>query len=93
MCWKVTLFSFLPPEKPVKDYEFAQILKRSICLEQNTQAWCENCEKYQPTVSLGAGGASTSRLTGCKGVWEKGVSTPCRRLSGGSFSISQWGTS
>ncbi|NXE17050.1 PAN2 protein, partial [Lophotis ruficrista] len=37
-------------EKPVKDYEFAQILKRSICLEQNTQAWCENCEKYQPTV-------------------------------------------
>ncbi|KAM6106276.1 LOW QUALITY PROTEIN: PAN2-PAN3 deadenylation complex catalytic subunit PAN2, partial [Pterocles gutturalis] len=36
-------------EKPVKDYEFAQILKRSICLEQNTQAWCENCE-YQPTV-------------------------------------------
>lgn len=54
MCWKVTLFSFLPSEKPVKDYEFAQILKRSICLEQNTQAWCENCEKYQPTVSLGA---------------------------------------
>ncbi|XP_033367576.1 PAN2-PAN3 deadenylation complex catalytic subunit PAN2 [Parus major] len=37
-------------EKPAKDYEFAQILKRSICLEQNTQAWCENCEKYQPTV-------------------------------------------
>ncbi|KFP33215.1 PAB-dependent poly(A)-specific ribonuclease subunit 2, partial [Colius striatus] len=37
-------------EKPVKDYDFAQILKRSICLEQNTQAWCENCEKYQPTV-------------------------------------------
>lgn len=50
----MTLFSFLPSEKPVKDYEFAQILKRSICLEQNTQAWCENCEKYQPTVSLGA---------------------------------------
>uniref|UniRef100_A0A673XRI1 PAN2-PAN3 deadenylation complex catalytic subunit PAN2 n=1 Tax=Salmo trutta TaxID=8032 RepID=A0A673XRI1_SALTR len=22
----------------------------SICLEQSTQAWCENCEKYQPTV-------------------------------------------
>uniref|UniRef100_A0A8C6V6P3 PAN2-PAN3 deadenylation complex catalytic subunit PAN2 n=1 Tax=Naja naja TaxID=35670 RepID=A0A8C6V6P3_NAJNA len=34
----------------IMDYEFAQILKRSICLEQNTQAWCENCEKYQPTV-------------------------------------------
>lgn len=55
---EVTLFSFLPPEKPAKDYEFAQILKRSICLEQNTQAWCENCEKYQPTVSL-AGGTGT----------------------------------
>lgn len=52
---EVTLFSFLPAEKPAKDYEFAQILKRSICLEQNTQAWCENCEKYQPTVSLGGG--------------------------------------
>ncbi|XP_006035284.1 PAN2-PAN3 deadenylation complex catalytic subunit PAN2 isoform X1 [Alligator sinensis] len=37
-------------EKPIKDYEFVQILKRSICLEQSTQAWCENCEKYQPTV-------------------------------------------
>ncbi|KAM8990451.1 PAN2-PAN3 deadenylation complex catalytic subunit PAN2 [Ara ararauna] len=37
-------------EKAVKDYEFAQVLKRSICLEQSTQAWCENCEKYQPTV-------------------------------------------
>ncbi|NXP77006.1 PAN2 protein, partial [Ramphastos sulfuratus] len=37
-------------EKPAQHYEFAQILKRSICLEQSTQAWCENCEKYQPTV-------------------------------------------
>lgn len=35
----------------VKEYDFAEILKRSICLEQSTQAWCENCEKYQPTVS------------------------------------------
>lgn len=26
------------------------MLKRSICLEQNTQAWCDNCEKYQPTI-------------------------------------------
>uniref|UniRef100_A0A3B5Q226 PAN2-PAN3 deadenylation complex catalytic subunit PAN2 n=1 Tax=Xiphophorus maculatus TaxID=8083 RepID=A0A3B5Q226_XIPMA len=37
-------------DKTVKEYDFAEILKRSICLEQNTQAWCENCEKYQPTV-------------------------------------------
>ncbi|XP_069762469.1 PAN2-PAN3 deadenylation complex catalytic subunit PAN2 isoform X2 [Narcine bancroftii] len=37
-------------DKAVRQYEFAEVLKRSICLEQNTQAWCENCEKYQPTV-------------------------------------------
>ncbi|XP_028309280.1 PAN2-PAN3 deadenylation complex catalytic subunit PAN2 [Gouania willdenowi] len=37
-------------DKTLKEYEFAEILKRSICLEQSTQAWCENCEKYQPTV-------------------------------------------
>lgn len=63
---EVTLFSFLPPEKPAKDYEFAQILKRSICLEQNTQAWCENCEKYQPTVRLGGGHRH-------EGLWDSGV--------------------
>lgn len=34
------------------EYDFGDILKKSICLEQSTQAWCENCEKYQPTVSL-----------------------------------------
>lgn len=34
----------------IKEYDFAEILKKSICLEQSTQAWCENCEKYQPTV-------------------------------------------
>ncbi|KAJ4943652.1 hypothetical protein JOQ06_006150 [Pogonophryne albipinna] len=37
-------------DKAMKEYDFAEILKRSICLEQSTQAWCENCEKYQPTV-------------------------------------------
>ncbi|XP_028653880.1 PAN2-PAN3 deadenylation complex catalytic subunit PAN2 [Erpetoichthys calabaricus] len=37
-------------EKTIKESSFADILKKSICLEQNTQAWCENCEKYQPTV-------------------------------------------
>lgn len=36
----------------MKAFDFAEILKKSICLEQSTQAWCENCEKYQPTVSL-----------------------------------------
>ncbi|GCB74928.1 hypothetical protein scyTo_0018919 [Scyliorhinus torazame] len=39
-------------DKTIRQYEFAEVLKRSICLEQNTQAWCENCEKYQPTVSM-----------------------------------------
>lgn len=43
--------SSFPSDKTGKNYDFAQVLKRSICLEQNTQAWCDNCEKYQPTVS------------------------------------------
>ncbi|XP_053311614.1 PAN2-PAN3 deadenylation complex catalytic subunit PAN2 [Spea bombifrons] len=37
-------------DKAPQDTEFVEVLRRSICLEQNTQAWCENCEKYQPTV-------------------------------------------
>eukprot|EP00079_Xenopus_tropicalis_P010054 XP_002934576.2 PREDICTED: PAB-dependent poly(A)-specific ribonuclease subunit PAN2 [Xenopus tropicalis] len=37
-------------EKAPQDFEFVEVLRRSICLEQSTQAWCENCEKYQPTV-------------------------------------------
>ncbi|KAF7210274.1 PAN2-PAN3 deadenylation complex catalytic subunit PAN2 isoform X1 [Nothobranchius furzeri] len=49
------LFTMHYPEhnsqnKTVKEHDFAEILKKSICLEQSTQAWCENCEKYQPTV-------------------------------------------
>ncbi|XP_030052590.1 PAN2-PAN3 deadenylation complex catalytic subunit PAN2 isoform X1 [Microcaecilia unicolor] len=47
------LFTLNYPEchsNVVRDYDFAEVLKRSICLEQSTQAWCENCEKYQPTV-------------------------------------------
>ncbi|XP_053411921.1 PAN2-PAN3 deadenylation complex catalytic subunit PAN2 isoform X3 [Nycticebus coucang] len=39
-----------PDDKTGKNYDFAHVLKRSICLEQNTQAWCDNCEKYQPTI-------------------------------------------
>ncbi|KAK7801249.1 hypothetical protein U0070_025738, partial [Myodes glareolus] len=41
-----------PEDKAGKNYDFAHILKRSICLEQNTQAWCDSCEKYQPTVAF-----------------------------------------
>ncbi|KAG8452458.1 hypothetical protein GDO86_004299 [Hymenochirus boettgeri] len=49
------LFTLSYPEKnstdkTPQDFEFVEVLRRSICLEQNTQAWCENCEKYQPTV-------------------------------------------
>ncbi|MEE6512994.1 hypothetical protein FKM82_020413 [Ascaphus truei] len=49
------LFTLSYPEsynndKAPHDVEFVEVLRRSICLEQNTQAWCENCEKYQPTV-------------------------------------------
>lgn len=61
VCWALT-WLLLPSEKPLKDYEFAQVLKRSICLEQSTQAWCENCEKYQPTVSALRPAACGTRL-------------------------------
>ncbi|OCT92814.1 hypothetical protein XELAEV_18015878mg [Xenopus laevis] len=49
------LFTLSYPEtnsndKAPQDFEFVEVLRRSICLEQSTQAWCENCEKYQPTV-------------------------------------------
>ncbi|CAH2224335.1 PAN2-PAN3 deadenylation complex catalytic subunit PAN2 isoform X1 [Pelobates cultripes] len=37
-------------DKPPQNYEFVEVLRRSICSEQNTQAWCDNCEKYQPSV-------------------------------------------
>uniref|UniRef100_A0A8C1S6V3 PAN2-PAN3 deadenylation complex catalytic subunit PAN2 n=1 Tax=Cyprinus carpio TaxID=7962 RepID=A0A8C1S6V3_CYPCA len=37
-------------DKMIEEYDFAEILKKSICLEQSTQAWCDNCEKYQPTL-------------------------------------------
>uniref|UniRef100_UPI00358EBC1D PAN2-PAN3 deadenylation complex catalytic subunit PAN2 isoform X2 n=1 Tax=Myxine glutinosa TaxID=7769 RepID=UPI00358EBC1D len=37
-------------DDPSREYEFTEVLQRSICLEQNTQAWCESCEKYQPMV-------------------------------------------
>lgn len=51
--YQLTIYSFHfdSSEKTIKEYDFAEILKKSICLEQSTQAWCENCEKYQPTVS------------------------------------------
>merc|ERR550532_1898273 len=29
-------------------WDFAHVVQRSVCLEQNTQAWCNKCKKYQP---------------------------------------------
>ena len=30
---------------------FVQVLEHSLTLEQNTQAWCNQCSKYQQHVS------------------------------------------
>ncbi|CAG7687316.1 unnamed protein product [Allacma fusca] len=32
-----------------KRLKFIELLQRSLCPEQTTPAWCERCEKYQPT--------------------------------------------
>ncbi|VDI10977.1 PAB-dependent poly(A)-specific ribonuclease subunit 2 [Mytilus galloprovincialis] len=39
-----------PPghNKPPVRFTFAEVVKHSLSLEQNTQAWCNSCEKYQP---------------------------------------------
>ncbi|XP_024662259.2 PAN2-PAN3 deadenylation complex catalytic subunit PAN2-like [Maylandia zebra] len=34
----------------IKEHDFAEILKKSICLQQRSHTWCGNCDKYQPTV-------------------------------------------
>lgn len=47
------VFSLIYPDvtsKSAVKMDFAEVLKRSLCLEQTTQAWCEKCEKYQPTT-------------------------------------------
>lgn len=36
--------------KTTDQTSFGQLLTKSLCLEQTTHAWCEQCEKYQPTV-------------------------------------------
>lgn len=33
-----------------KEYSFCDVLLKSICPEQTTPAWCDKCEKYQPTL-------------------------------------------
>ncbi|XP_039863548.1 PAN2-PAN3 deadenylation complex catalytic subunit PAN2-like [Simochromis diagramma] len=34
----------------IKEHDFAEILKKSICLQQRSHTWCGNCDKHQPTV-------------------------------------------
>ena len=34
---------------PGKRCSFLDLLERSLCPEQVTPAWCDKCEKYQPT--------------------------------------------
>ena len=33
-----------------KLHSFGEVLGKSLCLEQMTSAWCEPCQKYQPTT-------------------------------------------
>jgi hypothetical protein len=40
------------PNKGPVPVSFVQVLEHSLNLEQNTQAWCNNCAKYQQHVSL-----------------------------------------
>ncbi|XP_067137196.1 PAN2-PAN3 deadenylation complex catalytic subunit PAN2 isoform X2 [Centruroides vittatus] len=37
----------MPAGKPPIQFNFHQILKKSLLVEQNMPAWCEKCEKYQ----------------------------------------------
>uniref|UniRef100_A0A8C8GIU8 PAN2-PAN3 deadenylation complex catalytic subunit PAN2 n=1 Tax=Oncorhynchus tshawytscha TaxID=74940 RepID=A0A8C8GIU8_ONCTS len=57
-------------DKTIKEYDFAEILKKSICLEQSTQAWCENCEKYQPTGLVNTEGLTfDTRVEDLRHIW------------------------
>jgi hypothetical protein len=45
-------FRILAHNKPPVRFTFAEVVKHSLSLEQNTQAWCNSCERYQPHVGL-----------------------------------------
>jgi PAB-dependent poly(A)-specific ribonuclease subunit 2 len=32
------------------EFSFCDVLLQSLCPEQTTPAWCDSCEKYQPTL-------------------------------------------
>lgn len=44
-----TMFAEKPQQAPVS---FESLLLSSMCREQNMQAWCDQCSRYQPTVSI-----------------------------------------
>uniref|UniRef100_A0AAZ1XI87 USP domain-containing protein n=1 Tax=Oreochromis aureus TaxID=47969 RepID=A0AAZ1XI87_OREAU len=48
----MSLFNMHYPDSQgeMKEHDFAEILKKSICLQQRSHTWCENCDKYHPTV-------------------------------------------
>ena len=48
---KVSIFEFFLLDGEDEKMSFAQLLQRSICREQVTQAWCDQCGKYKPHVS------------------------------------------
>ena len=39
-------------EKQQGPVSFESVLLSSLCREQSMQAWCEQCSRYQPTVSV-----------------------------------------
>jgi PAB-dependent poly(A)-specific ribonuclease subunit 2 len=32
------------------EFSFCDVLLQSLCPEQTTPAWCDRCDKYQPTL-------------------------------------------
>ena len=51
--YELYLFLFLYKPVVLDDvYPFSKLLQESIMRKQSTQAWCENCKKYQNSVSV-----------------------------------------
>ena len=49
------LYVFAASEtQTIPTYSFAEIIQRSLCRDQQTQAWCPRCSNYQPHVSNSA---------------------------------------
>ncbi|XP_022090828.1 PAB-dependent poly(A)-specific ribonuclease subunit PAN2-like [Acanthaster planci] len=47
----LTYPEFLPPTatRPARAVSFASVLQNSMLLDQTMQAWCDDCNRYQPT--------------------------------------------